>query len=282
LLVEVEGARYALPGSHHKIPLRVSGSQIAVALGNAVSSHIAKPAKEGLRESVMNEGFCLELARAMDLECVNAEIRHAAVTILIVERIDRYETNGTWSARHMEDFCQLMGVPPEKKYQREGGLGPRDCLDCIRRYSCVPAHDMLSFLRWLMFNYLIGNGGAHAKQLAMLHYPEGPRMAPFYGIMSTHVYPTLSPLQAMLIGGEDRPDWMIANRWRQFSTDTGVRSTFVLELLRDMADRIPSTSTQVAEEFQRQHGFASIIRDIRNLINQRARPVLGAREAERI
>jgi len=281
LLVDVEGARFTLPGGYHKIPVRRVGEQLAIALGSTVSSHIAKPAKEGLRESVMNEGFCLELATALDLDTVASEVRHGAVTVLLTERVDRYAEDEIWYTRHMEDFCQLMNVPPEKKYQREGGLSPADCVACIRRYSSVPAPDLRALLHWLIFNYLIGNGAAHAKQLAFLHLPEGPRLAPFYGLMSTHVYPVLNGRMAMQIGGEDRPDWLLPDRWRQFAVQAGIRQSFVIDALGNMAERIPAASALVAERFQRRHGYATIIRDIRKLIEQRARQVLVSLQAER-
>jgi len=280
LLTEVEGARFTLPGEYDKIPVRMIAEQVALTLGDTLSSHIAKPAKTGLRESVMNEGFCLELARELGLAAVDATVRHGAVTILLMERLDRDQREGEWCAIHMEDFCQLSGVPPEQKYEREGGLGTIDCLNCIKRYTSVPAADMRAFLRWLVFCYLIGNGGGHAKQLAIRHLPDGPRLAPFYGLMSTHIYASLNDRMAMSIGGEDRPDWIIPARWRQLAGQAGIRGSYVLSILRDLAERIPPASALVAERFQRRHGFASVIRDIRRLIEQRARQVLVSLEAE--
>ncbi len=282
LLLEVEGARFTLPGEHHKIPVRVVSGQIALTLGNTLSSHIAKPAKPGLRESVMNEGFCLELARELGLPTVNATVRHGPATLLLLERMDRHYIDGAWAAIHMEDFAQLMGVPPEQKFQREGGLGTRDCIECIKRYSVMPAADIRVFLRWLVFCYLIGNGGGHAKQLTMRHLPDGPRLSPLYGLMSTHVYPALNGRLAMSIGAEDRPDWIIPARWRELADEAGIKSAYVLSLVRELAALTPHSAAKVAEHFQREHGFASIIRQIRRLIELRARQILVSLEAEQL
>lgn len=281
LLSEVEGARFTLPGTHHKIAVRVVSEQIALALGNALSSHIAKPAKNGLRESVMNEGYCLELAHNMGLPSVEAIVRHGAVTVLLVARVDREWRDGRWRAIHMEDLGQLCGALPGRIFEREGGLGAVDCLNAIKRYSVVPAADMRAYLRWLMFCYLIGNGGGHARQLAIQHLPAGPRLAPFYGLMSTHVYPALNQQMAMAIGGEDRPDWITPTRWREFAAQAGINGAYTLLLLSDLAERIPQTSALVADRFQRQHGFAAVIRDIQRLIKQRARQVLVSLQAEK-
>ena len=280
LLSDVEGARFCLPGERHKFPVRVENDTLGVALGDILSSHVVKPGRADLRESVMNEAFCLELAQASGLASINARVRHGAVTVLVAERIDRVSREGSWGAVHMEDFCQLAGVPPECKFEREGGLSFADCLAVIRRYSCVPALDMRTFLRWVMLCYLIGDGAGHAKQLLMLHRADGPRLAPFFGLMSTHVYPELNRRLAMRIGGEDRPDWLLPARWRAAAQNAGIRSSYVLELLRDMAMSLPVLAGSVAEDFQRRNGFATVIRDIRQLIAQRARQVIVALEAE--
>ncbi|MFT4564358.1 MAG: serine/threonine-protein kinase HipA [Gammaproteobacteria bacterium] len=282
LLIDVEGVRLSLPGEQHKIPVRYDGERISLTFGNALSSHIAKPAKAGLRESVMNEGFCLQLAATLGLETAKSIIRHGAVTLLVVDRLDRVQRDGQWQPVHMEDFAQLMAARPEQQYQREGGLGVADCITCIKQYSVMPAADMRSLLRWLVFSFLIGNGGGHAKQLAMRHLAEGPRLAPFYGLMSTHVYPALNSRLAMSIGNEDRPDWIIPARWRELAAAIDVRGAYVLEILRDFAERAPHAAAQVADQFQRQNGFASVVRDIRSLVERRARQTLVSLEAERI
>lgn len=280
LLADVEGARFCLPGERQKFPVRVDKDKLGVALGDILSSHIVKPGRADLRESVMNEAFCLELARASGLETVDARVRHGAVTVLLIERIDRASRDNTWSAVHMEDLCQLRGVPPESHFEREGGLAFSDCVDAIRRYSCLPAIDVRTLLRWVMLCYFIGDGAAHAKQLAVMHYEGGPRLAPLFGLMSTHVYPEMSARLAMRIGGEDRPDWLLPGRWRAAARNAGIRPAYVLELLRDMAIELPLLASTVAEDFQRRNGFAAIVRDIRRLIEQRARQVIVALEAE--
>lgn len=280
LLADVEGARFCLPGERHKFPVRVENDKLGVALGDIFSTHIVKPGRADLRESVMNEAFCLELARASGLATVEASVRHGAVTVLLVERIDRTGRDGVCTAVHMEDLCQLMGVPPECHFEREGGLSLTDCCDAIRRYSCMPAVDVRALLRWILLCYFIGDGAGHAKQLTIVHRATGPRLAPFFGLMSTHVYPELNSRLAMRIGGEDRPDWLLPARWRAAARDAGIRASYMLELLRDMAVELPLLAGAVAEDFQRRNGFAGVIRDIRRLIEQRARQVIVALEAE--
>ncbi len=43
-------------------------------------------------------------------------------------------------------------------------------------------------MNWVIFNYLIGNSDAHAKNISLLLLPEGPVLAPFYDLIPTRVY----------------------------------------------------------------------------------------------
>jgi serine/threonine-protein kinase HipA len=96
LLIDVEGSRFSLPGEQHKFAVRYDGAQVSLTFGNVLSSHITKPAKAGLRESVMNEGSCLQLASALGLETTASVVRHGAVTLLVVDRLDRVLNDGHW------------------------------------------------------------------------------------------------------------------------------------------------------------------------------------------
>ena len=59
---------------------------------------------------------------------------------------------------------------------------------------------------WIIFNYLIGNTDAHAKNLSLLHSDSGVKLAPFYDLLSTEVYPEtiIDHEMAMLINGKGK------------------------------------------------------------------------------
>lgn len=48
--------------------------------------------------------------------------------------------------------------------------------------------DRIQFLEMLMFNFLIGNGDAHAKNFSILYEDKYAILAPFYDLMSTILY----------------------------------------------------------------------------------------------
>jgi serine/threonine-protein kinase HipA len=279
LFAEADALSATLPGDFDKLPVGLAAGQVTLCSGSHLSSHVLKPARPGLRESVFNEAFVMALAAA-GLPVADCEIIHGQLAVLCVKRVDR-RTDGPTRALHMEDFCQVVGLPATHKYQREGGLAVRELATLLHRYSCAPAQDLRQLMHWLLFSFLVGFGAAHAKQLALLYGAQGPRLAPFFGIWSTHVYNEMNHRLGFAIGGEDRPDWLTAARWTACAEDAGIRPAYLLEELRRLAQVLPRLAGEVAEQFQRRNGFANVIRQIRVLLEQRARQALVALEAER-
>jgi serine/threonine-protein kinase HipA len=59
---------------------------------------------------------------------------------LLVTRYDRrFDANGQVHRLHQEDFCQALGIPPERKYAAEGGPRFKAGFDLLRRATTVPA-----------------------------------------------------------------------------------------------------------------------------------------------
>jgi len=275
LLAEVDGLAKTLPGEFDKLPVRVVDGVVSCVLDDALTTHVLKPARPGLRESVANEAFCMALAAAWGLPVAGTELLHGGVDVLAVTRVDRHQDgSGNVHALHMEDFCQALGHPPGRPYEREGGPRLGEIAALLRRVSRQPAVDLRALLRWLVFAFLVGYGTGHARQLALLLEPRGPRLAPFYGLWSTHIYPEMNLRMALRIGLEDRPDWLGAERWRDLAGELGVRPAWVMAEVGRAARLLPRAAREAADAFHRRHGFFEVVRSVRALIEQRARQTL--------
>ncbi len=279
LLAEADGLRVTLPGEFDKLPVRYADGTVTLMLDGQLTTHILKPARPGLRESVMNEAYTSQLAAAFGLPVAACEIIHGQVAVLCVTRVDR-EGGDVVIASHMEDFCQVAGLNPHEKFSREGGLGLHDIARMLRDLSARPAADLRALVHWAVFSFLVGFGAGHAKQLALLYGVHAPRLAPFFGLWSTHVYPGMNYRMGFPIGGEDRPDWMTIGRWHEFAQQLGVRIAYIEDALRDAALGLPQLAAEVEERFQRRNGYAGVVRQIRALIDQRARQLLVSLQAE--
>jgi len=250
-------------------------------MGNAASSHILKPPIKLYSQTVENETFCMMLAAQMKLPVPDVTILHKAEPLYLITRYDRHHDEHANIVRlHQEDFCQALGVVPDMKYEKEGGPSLKDCFELLRNNSIQPVADVRHLLNWVVFNYLIGNADAHAKNIALLFTNTGPALAPFYDLMCTAVYDELSDRIAMKIGGEDRPDWIIARRWQQFAEDIDVGYKLVKQTLARMSNQVVIEAKQLHPLYAKQHGKCKLIEQIINVIEKRAGKVLNSLAAE--
>jgi serine/threonine-protein kinase HipA len=105
--------------------------------------------------------------------------------VLIVERFDRLWTEDQRLLRlPQEDSCQALSVPPNLKYESDGGPGITDILKLLRG-SDEPLSDQRSFLKANIVFWLMGATDGHAKNFSIFLSPGGRfRMTPFYDVIS--------------------------------------------------------------------------------------------------
>jgi serine/threonine-protein kinase HipA len=271
LLAGEKGIRLSLAGAQNKLPVYMEGEKVFIAGGNSPSTHILKPPIPGFEGTVENEAFCMILAGRVGLPVPAVSIRKQLDTILVVERYDRKKDPGGGILRlHQEDFCQALGILPDQKYESEGGPNLSQCFSLLGENSTRPAADQSTLLSGVIFNVIIGNSDAHAKNLAILYEEKGPRLAPFYDLLCTQVYPDLAEKYAMKIGGENRPDWLQLRHWERLADELSLKKRFVLNMIQRMAGMIVMEAETLAEDFRREQDAKAIIEKIVDLIRKRA------------
>lgn len=271
MLAGRDGLRLSLAGAQDKLPVVFDGERIGLPLEGAPSSHILKPAIVAVEDSVINEGFCMALAEAMQLKPAKAKI-HVVLDrpFLLVERYDRVViAPGHRQRLHQEDFCQALGVVPEMKYQNEGGPDLAQCFDLVRRATRPSAPQVLRLFDCVIFNALIGNHDAHAKNFSLLYSGKPPVLAPLYDTLSTAVYPTLTPKMAMKIGSKYKFSEVQARHWDQFAEAAGLAKAQAKRRVLSLAKSLPASARKLQSEPG--HNFAGngVVERINALIEQR-------------
>lgn len=132
-----EEAKLSLAGAQSKMGLyadRSSGilPQYFLPQGTAASTHIVKAANRRFEQLSENEYYCLRLAEAAGLsvpKCFLDTIEEQP--LFVIERFDRVllpeqdrrVDRGIHQVQrlHQEDFCQVLGLLPERKYEKGGG-----------------------------------------------------------------------------------------------------------------------------------------------------------------
>ncbi len=95
-----------------------------------------------------------------------------------VYAIERYDRRRDGGRTHQEDFAQVLGLPPTRKYSGAS-------LEGIGRFIgdiCGP-EDLAEFLHRVLFLLLCGNTDAHTKNWSLV-YPDGraAKLAPAYDL----------------------------------------------------------------------------------------------------
>lgn len=276
LLGGEEGVRLSLAGAQDKLAVCVEGESIGLAKGGRPTTHILKPFIQALDGTVENELFCLRLAARLRLPVPNVEMRRSgAIPFLLVERYDRARhEDGTITRLHQEDFCQALSVPPELKYEAEGGPGTDASLALIGRATARPAADRLGFIRMLILHYLVGNADAHGKNYALLYSGGIPDLAPLYDVLCTAAYPRLDKKLAMAIGGRAVPDTIHLQQWLALVPDTRGAQRLVVKGIAELAGRIGSQADELLAEFAEGGISHEILKVVRGVIGTRTAHLL--------
>ncbi|MDH4483497.1 MAG: HipA domain-containing protein [Rhodoferax sp.] len=253
-LVSNSQGSMSLAGAQDKLGLRFDGKtgKFRDCVGKSPSTHIAKPDTRQLRyqPSAINEYACMKLAAALKLPVPEVWLQRVPEAVYVVERYDRQVFNGKIQSIHQIDGCQLLGHGAGWKYQRTGGLVSLPKLVAAMRGLSLRGSDLLQFQRWVMFNFLIGNADAHAKNVSVLIDDKGYRLAQFYDLLCVKAYGDDG--LALFIGHEETFDAVGKHSWEAFCQDCGFGLNATLKELEKMALALPAqwqkTQVRLAKE----------------------------------
>jgi serine/threonine-protein kinase HipA len=221
--------RLSLVGVQRKAVLvRAEAGEFGEPLDGMPSTHILKPDLPGSDYPGLatNEFFCMRLADRCGLSAAKVElIVVAGRPCVVVERFDRDRSSSPPARLHQEDLCQALGLTPDFKYQHPGEAVPsyRALAELLDEHSNRPGVDRLEVARAAVFNFMVGNADAHAKNISLLHSDDGVALAPLYDLVSTAAYPELTHTLSLAIGDEFDPDRVGPTEWRDLAVDLGLQ-----------------------------------------------------------
>ncbi len=285
LLAGERGMRLSLAGAQNKVPVYIDETGIHKATDTLATTHILKPpirAAIALPHTVENEAFCMQLAGELGLVVPKALVGGVRDrSFYQVERFDRRRNQGRIERLHQEDFCQALGVEANLKYEESGGPSLADIWRLLRNHSAAPAVDGRQLLRWVGFNFLIGNADAHGKNIALLYGADGSvRLTPFYDLLCTAVYPELDQRLALHLGGERRPERLRRRHWEKLSEELAIAPRAVFGELERLTRTIEKTAEALAGEFTARYDCGETMNAILEVIrgrSSRAWAFLGGR-----
>ncbi len=188
--------RLSVAGVQNKLNVFIDENHsIFLADGQFSSTHILKFASSQFPSVIINELYCMRLAKAVNIDV--ADVSHTKFgnhSVLVVKRFDRKIAQDSVEKRHMVDGCQALNLPPEFKYEQNFGSKPdvahiREGASIPKLFqfnsACsIPVQARQKLIDWVLFNLIIGNSDAHGKNISYFVSKAGIEPAPFYDLVS--------------------------------------------------------------------------------------------------
>ncbi len=190
---------------------------------------------------------------------------------ILLERYDRRYQDGSPVRLHQEDLCQALGIPPFRKYQREGGVGFARVVDLIREHSATPLHDLRSLVTWQLANLILGNADGHVKNVSLLYDGRQRTLAPFYDMVCTRVYDGIDRHLAMSIGTATDPGQIGRRQLHEFAREIGMGAKYIVGELDRIMTSLEQGLDDYAHEFSTDWGENPVIDRVCRTIRRQIR-----------
>ncbi len=259
--------RISIAGAQEKSAFLYQENKWCRPLGDTPTTHIFKlpigyiqHQQLDLSDSCENEWLCSQIAASFGLAAAKCNIQHFEdVKVLVVERFDRKPSQDqSWLLRlPQEDMCQALHVPPDLKYQSDGGPGIKDIMNLLLG-SSQTNEDRENFFRAQILFWLLAAIDGHAKNFSLFIEAGGSyRLTPLYDIMSA--YPLIAKKQlqkqkikmAMALKGENN-HYHWHNIHRRYFISAAKDANFSTKLAEDILDDMLAKVDHVIEEVTEQ------------------------------
>jgi serine/threonine-protein kinase HipA len=245
--------RLSIAGFQDKVAVYSEGEQwFLVDSEQLASTHILKPepVSSVLQGLASSEFFSMRLATAVGIRTAAVELLQVPERVLKVTRFDRKTAPFGVQRIHVIDGAQALGVSAGAKYERPYGSGRdvkniRDGASLPRLFdllqeSAQPLLERRALLRWAIFQVLIANADAHAKNLSFYSSPQGLSLAPAYDLVSVHGFESnaLDRTYAMAIGDAFSAEELSAFDWALFAERCKLPKALVARELAMLSDQV--------------------------------------------
>lgn len=241
-------ARFSLAGVQMKLSVIKNtgkGGGLTLPLGDHQGSYIAKFPLTSFPGVSENEYANLALAEAIGMDVPERQLVEQSAfegipkefetlsdgKVLLVKRFDR---GASGERIHIEDFAQVFGVYPSRKYE---GAAYHDIAAALNIAVSLPA--ALEFVRRLALAAIIGNGDMHLKNWSLIYSGAGdkPQLAPVYDMLSTIPYIPADAM-ALSLAGERPFKALNVQRWKAFANRARLPEAAVLKAVSDTVERV--------------------------------------------
>ncbi|HWG21524.1 MAG TPA: type II toxin-antitoxin system HipA family toxin [Terracidiphilus sp.] len=215
--------------------------------------HIIKGSSARLPYATANEHLCMKVVTRV-IESAKTELSQDG-NVLLVHRFDVDEKGKPFRA--MEDFCALLGLRPQNKYETTW----ERIAKAVRTYVDGKYHyeTFQKLTAMLLLTYALRNADCHSKNLALLYTSRtDARLAPAYDFLTTSVYAGYRDNPpGIMFGG--KKTWLPGKTLAKFITaNFGIPDREQKLMVERISDAIADTAPAVRETMKGLDGFRDI------------------------
>lgn len=248
--------QYAASGVSGVVPKFLTPETQALFRKGTVSTerHIIKASSDKQPFVALNEHLCMQAAARTGFDVAQTRVSDDG-QILIVERFDIDPR--TTQRSGFEDFCSLLGLTPDQKYESTWERAARLVRQHVARDRLMQANEQLAVT--LLLTHALGNADCHTKNLAFLYEDlASVRVAPIYDMLTILAYDAYaSNPPGMYIDG--RKSWTATKAlWRFLEKDLGIGPARQRELVDTVCEAVQATHPELIHHIRHTPGFAPV------------------------
>lgn len=251
-----------------------------------------EPVNPQLAGMTTNELMCMLLAESVKLKVAAARLVHVPEPVLVIQRFDRKYApaiNTVWRLQCI-DGCQVLGLPVDFKYEQPYGDGQdvrdiRDGASLKQFFQLLSNKELmqatgparLDFLRWVVFQVLIGNTDAHAKNLTFFSDSNRLTLAPTYDLVSglALVDAKVTDNLAMAVGDNFDPRSIRAYDWALMAHECKIAPKLVVNVLTVLASQCLKQLPNIRRKVLEQDGDVRMVELVSEVIHNQCAAALS-------
>jgi len=249
-------AHYAASGVSGVLPKFLTPDTQALFRKGTVTTerHIVKGSSEHQPFIALNEHLCMQAAAAAGFDVARTQVSDDG-QVLVVERFDIEAATG--ARRGFEDFCSLLGLSPDDKYNSTWERVARLVRDYVPAEQLRRAHRQLAAI--LLLTYALGNADCHTKNLAFVYDSfDDVQVAPVYDMLTILAYDRYADNPpGMYVDGRKRWNGMPAV-WRYLQQFLGIEPPQQRELVDQICTVVSETVPALLQHMRHTPGFAPV------------------------
>jgi serine/threonine-protein kinase HipA len=216
--------------------------------------YIVKAGSERQPFVALNEHLCMQVARRTGVPAAATLVSDDG-QVLVVERFDIDATTGR--RKGFEDFCSLLGLSPEQKYDSTWERAARVVRDYVHPQRQRASYERLAVT--LLLTCALGNADCHTKNLGFVYTDlQDVEVSPVYDMLTILAYdPYANNPPGLYIDG--RKSWDATKAlWRYLQQHLGFEPAAQRMLVDRVCTAVDEVVPQLKQHIRHTEGFAAV------------------------